>query len=60
MAFRLTQEALSDLIGLSGVHVNETVRRLRDLGLLRLEQGVAKLLDIKGLRQLAQAHSQGS
>lgn len=39
----LTQELMGDLLGLSVVHVNRTLRRLREEGLITLENGRAVL-----------------
>jgi len=46
-AFQLpaTQEALSDLLGLSGVHLSRTLQALRDDGLATLKAGRVTLLD---------------
>jgi CRP-like cAMP-binding protein len=44
--FPLTQEALADLLGLSGVHVNRTLGQLRREGRLILSAGRAKLMDL--------------
>jgi len=52
--FPVTQEILSDLLGLSLVHVNRTLRRLREDGLVRVEAGVVRFEDIQRLRAISE------
>ncbi len=49
----LTQEAISDLIGLTPVHVNRTIRHLEDAGLIARRGHRIRLLDLPALRDLA-------
>lgn len=49
----LSQEKLADALGLTGVHVNRTLRELRTSGLAALSGGAVRLLDPAGLRRLA-------
>jgi CRP-like cAMP-binding protein len=49
----LTQETLSDVLGLSCVHVNRTLKALRRGGLIALHQGFVTLADRPGLAGLA-------
>ncbi|MCB2101321.1 MAG: Crp/Fnr family transcriptional regulator [Rhodobacterales bacterium] len=50
----LTQDLLADALGLSTVHVNRTLRRLRDEGLLVLSRGWVRIPDIERLQQAAE------
>lgn len=52
--FPLTQTHIADALGLSVVHVNRTLQRLRKAGLLRNSQGTLEIGDLRGLRRLAQ------
>lgn len=49
----LTQEALADTLGLSTVHMNRSLQELRRERLLRLDGGVAELLNPHRLAVLA-------
>ena len=49
----LTQEAISDALGLSVVHLNRVLRQLRGAKLVELRRGVAVLLDAKALAAAA-------
>jgi CRP-like cAMP-binding protein len=49
----LTQEILADALGLTPVHVNRTLQRLRSDDLIVLKSGELTILDIEGLRKLA-------
>ncbi len=49
----LTQEILADVLGLSIVHVNRTLRRLRRDGLIRLDTRRIVIRDEQGLRDVA-------
>lgn len=51
--FPFTQQHIADALGLSLVHTNKTLRRLRTLGLHRLENGRLWLLDPKALERVA-------
>jgi len=50
----ITQEILADLLGLSIVHVNRTLRRLRQRGLIELDLKNRRLI-IKDIHRLAKA-----
>lgn len=49
----LTQEVIADALGLSVVHVNRTFRRLREGGLLNVEDGRFVFMDVEALSRLA-------
>ena len=49
----LTQLDLSDLVGLSVVHVNRSLQTLRRSGLIQLERGRLTVLDFPALSNLA-------
>ena len=49
----LTQEVLSDALGLSVVHVNRTMRQLRRDGLLEVHAGRVRILDLNAMREVA-------
>jgi CRP/FNR family transcriptional regulator, cyclic AMP receptor protein len=47
---RITQEELGYLVGLSRQRTNEALRRLQAIGLIRVEYGGLRVLDLNGLR----------
>lgn len=47
---RITQQELAYLVGLSRQRVNESVATLQELGILRIEYGGLRVLDIQSLR----------
>jgi CRP/FNR family transcriptional regulator, cyclic AMP receptor protein len=47
---RITQQELAYLVGLSRQRVNEALRTLQTRGLVRLEYGGLKVLDIAALK----------
>lgn len=49
---RITQQELGYLVGLSRQRVNESLRALQDAGLIRVEYGGVRVLDLEGLRSL--------
>lgn len=49
----LTQQHFADALGLSLVHVNKTLKRLRDLGFYTLVRGRLKLVNPAGIAHLA-------
>jgi len=49
----LTQEELGDALGLTAVHINRVLQRLRADKLIALESGALKILDYQGLEALA-------
>ena len=52
-AFPVTQQLLADTLGLSIVHVNRTLRKLRVRGLVEIEDGRVFLRDIAQLERIA-------
>ena len=55
-SFPFTQTSLADALGLSAVHVNRTVQRLRADGLIEWEHRHLTVLDWERLRALADFH----
>ena len=49
----LSQPVLADALGLTSIHVNRVLRQLRELDLLTIRKGTAKIHDLAGLRKLA-------
>lgn len=49
----ITQVDLADTLGLSAVHVNRTLRKLREQGLIRAAQNRIRIDDVAGLEQVA-------
>lgn len=49
----ITQQDLSDALGITAVHINRMLQRLRGMNLIHLEHRVLTLLDVEGLRALA-------
>ena len=49
---RITQQELGYLIGLSRQRVNEALKALQERGLIRIEYGGVRVLDLDGLRQV--------
>ena len=54
---RITQQELGYLVGLSRQRVNEALQSLQDLGLIRIEYGGVRVLDLAGLRRHMQRHT---
>jgi CRP/FNR family transcriptional regulator len=54
-SFRLpmTQQQMSDYLGLTVVHVNRVMRRLREAGAISISKGVMIMRDMQALEQLA-------
>jgi CRP/FNR family transcriptional regulator, cyclic AMP receptor protein len=50
---RITQQDLADLVGLSRQRVNEALAALHAAGLIAVEYGGVKVLDLEGLRRYA-------
>lgn len=50
----MNQAQLADALGMTAVHVNRTLRLLRDQKLLDYHRGEATILDLKGLEALAE------
>jgi CRP-like cAMP-binding protein len=49
----LSQFVLADALGLTSIHVNRTLRQLRERKLLTVRRRVATIHDLAGLRKLA-------
>lgn len=49
----LTQRLLADVLGLSVVHLNRTMRRLQNDGLIRIRHALIEVLDVDRLHELA-------
>jgi CRP-like cAMP-binding protein len=49
----LSQFVLADALGLTSIHVNRTLRQLRERKLLTVRRGVVTIHDLAGLRELA-------
>ncbi len=56
-ALPITQVDLADTTGLTSVHVNRTLRGLRREGLIELKKGRLTILNLPGLRTLAEFRS---
>ena len=54
-AFKLeiTQTEIADLLGLSAVHVNRTLKRLRAIGLVHYSKSIISVLDVPALEKVA-------
>jgi CRP-like cAMP-binding protein len=50
--FPVTQEQLADATGLTAVHTNRTLQSLRRDGLIQLTNGILRVLDWEGLREV--------
>ena len=53
-ALPLTQEQIGDTVGLTSVHVNRVIRLLRERELIVLDSRTVSILNLPGLRQLAE------
>lgn len=51
--FPINQQHIADILGLSLVHTNKTLRRLRKLGLYELQNGRLRLLNTRSLERIA-------
>ncbi|MEO8389107.1 MAG: Crp/Fnr family transcriptional regulator [Polaromonas sp.] len=51
--FPINQQHIADALGLSLVHTNKTLRRLRQLGLHEIEDGRLRLLNTRALERIA-------
>lgn len=49
----LSQFVLADALGLTAIHVNRTLRQLRERKLLTVHKGTVRIHDLAGLRELA-------
>jgi DNA-binding transcriptional regulator LsrR (DeoR family) len=45
---------LADALGLTCVHVNRTLRKLREAGLVSVREGRVEIMDLDGLIKLAE------
>ncbi len=52
-SFSITQTDLADATGLSLVHVNKTIKKLKERGFIGMKQGKLELLDWTGMKELA-------
>jgi len=52
--FKVSQVDLAECLGMTSVHVNRSLRRLRELGLMTFRSGRAELHDLPGLREVAE------
>lgn len=50
----LTQADLAECMGLTSVHVNRTLRELREQGLVEFRAGTVRFIDLAGLQRLAE------
>ena len=50
----LTQAEISECLGLTSVHVNRTLKELREGGLAEFRAGRVTILDLAGLRRVAE------
>lgn len=51
--FPLTQQHIADALGLSLVHTNKTLRRLRAMGFCELQEGRLRLVQLSALQRVA-------
>ena len=49
-----TQEMMSDALGLSVPHLDRTLTKLRNEGMIAMSERRVEFIDLKGLQQLAQ------
>lgn len=49
----ITQEELAECLGLTAVHVNRTIKELRDRNLVDFRGGRVRLIDLDGVQQIA-------
>ena len=49
----LTQEQLGDTMGLTSIHINRMIKRMRDEGLIEVQNKRLRILDIEHLREVA-------
>ena len=54
---RITQQELGYVVGLSRQRVNEALKRLQVRGLIRIEYGGVRVLDLEGLRTVLFVHA---
>jgi CRP-like cAMP-binding protein len=50
----ITQQHVADTLGLSIVHTNKTLRRLGEQGLIRWHERACEVIDVQGLREIAE------
>jgi DNA-binding transcriptional regulator LsrR (DeoR family) len=51
----MTQQQMADYLGLTVVHVNRVLRRLREAGTISISEGRMMIRDMQALAQLAGA-----
>ncbi len=49
----MTQAEIADLLGLSTVHVNRTLKQLRKIGLVHYSKSIISILDVPALESVA-------
>jgi DNA-binding IclR family transcriptional regulator len=54
----LTQQHIADALGLSPVHTNKTLSRLRQLGMYRRASGMLTLINPRVLERIGQHYEQ--
>ena len=52
LSLPVTQDELADATGLTAVHMNRTLQRLRSKGFIELGGGILTLLDVQGLQEV--------
>ena len=55
LLFPLNQQHIADALGLSLVHTNKTIAKLRRLGVFDLSHGLLTLQNLSALARIAQA-----
>ncbi len=53
LKIEMSQELLGDMIGLTGIHVNRTLKQMGDAGLIRMDGNMLTLLDEEKLKTLS-------
>lgn len=53
-ALGMNQSELADSLGMTAVHVNRTLKLLRDQGLVAYRRGEAEIMDLEGLKAVAE------
>jgi CRP-like cAMP-binding protein len=49
----LSQQQMAEYLGINVVHLNRTLRRLREAGLVVIESQTVAIRDLEGLRRIA-------
>jgi CRP-like cAMP-binding protein len=53
MTIPMTQEIIGDALGITQVHINRILKQLRERQLAALHRGILEILDLEGLRRVA-------